>query len=62
MRLIFGFIQNMLKTSSYWPMWIRPHDAHQAAPLHEATALEAGAHGLIGPMLGAKVSVAHDAS
>jgi hypothetical protein len=55
-------IQNMLKTSSYWSVWIRPHGAHQAAPLHEATPLETGAHSLAGPALGTKVSVPHESS
>jgi hypothetical protein len=44
-------IQNLLKSNSYWTLWISRGSAHQATPLHEATAPEAGAHGLACPLL-----------
>ena len=54
--------QNILKMSSYWPVWICPYGTHQTAPLHETTALQTGAHSLVGPGAGAEMSVAHDPS
>ena len=62
MHLLLDVIQNMLKTSRYWTVGIGPYGAHKTTPLHEAKALEARAHSLLGPVLGTKVSVSHDPS
>ena len=61
-HLVLDVIQGTLETSTYWSIGISPDGAHDAAPLHELAALEARADGLLGPALGAKVSVSHDPS